>query len=154
MGKVEDLEWPCNIYFCGSAFLFGLFVHSLFYSSWKRLPICWSPHNHGDSRLVTTANTFWNISASTQQSFISCSHHSLMRVVDSPESSEQKIPEVVLFAVKPPGTLGSRGQKHHEEGQTCEWRMVCAHFPLAWPSFHGCSLNERVSGSLEIRLFH
>lgn len=53
MGKVNDLEWSCNIYCCGSEFLFDLFLHSLFYSCWKRLPTCWSPHNHSDSRLLT-----------------------------------------------------------------------------------------------------
>lgn len=77
MGKVSALEWRRNICFCCSEFSFGIFLHSLFYSTWKRLPVCESPHNHGDSRLVTTADAFWNFSASMQQSFTSGSHHSL-----------------------------------------------------------------------------
>lgn len=84
MGKVNDLEWPCNICFYFSEYLFGLFLYPPFLFWFKKLPNCWSLHNHSNSRLIIIASKLWNISVSTQQMFISCSYPGLGRVEGFP----------------------------------------------------------------------
>lgn len=147
MGKVNDLEWPCNIYFCCSEFSFGLFLHSLFYSSWQRLSTCWSPHNHRDRGPVTIANEVHDISTSTQKSFISRSHHSLRKISDS-SVSPLSIRIRRWFCLQR-NHLEHLAPEDKSPGQICEWLIGFAYFPLACLSLHGSSLNDRVPESQE-----
>lgn len=118
MGKVNDLEWPCNIYCCGSEFLFDLFLHSLFYSCWKRLPTCWCPHNHSDSRLLRKQ---------TSPDVPGPQHHRASFLVPVPVQWRslsllqvlwEEGSEAVLLAVH---RLECLAPEHTNPGQTWEW---------------------------------